>query len=136
LVIYKEAERGTMFSIEVNANLIANALCSGLEGGSGYWARVRIKQEGSVAVAKMTLLDQMWHNEPFVLAALGGGQLVVTDFEENQEYVLDGEALSNALGVMAKDYPQHLGDLLADNADAITGDVLIQCAVFGEVIYG
>ena len=37
--------------------------------------------------------------------------------------------------IMAEKYPRHARDLVANNADSITSDVAIQCAVFGEIIY-
>lgn len=37
---------------------------------------------------------------------------------------------------MATRYATHFGDMLAENGDATTGDVLLQCALFGDLIYG
>lgn len=39
------------------------------------------------------------------------------------------------LVVMATKYPQHFADLIADKGDMHTGDLLIQCAIFGEEKY-
>jgi len=38
--------------------------------------------------------------------------------------------------VMHDDYPSHYGDAISENDDAGTGDVYLQCCLFGEVIYG
>jgi hypothetical protein len=46
------------------------------------------------------------------------------------------EGIRRALVLMAEKSPQHFADLLNEQADAITGDVLIQYAVFGKIIYG
>lgn len=42
----------------------------------------------------------------------------------------------SGLNAMANKCPRHFADLIADNDDAITHDVLIQCIIFGEIIYG
>ncbi len=44
--------------------------------------------------------------------------------------------LITGLRVMAQDYPTHFEAFMTENDDAITGDVFLQCVVFGEVIYG
>lgn len=38
--------------------------------------------------------------------------------------------------ILATKYPHHFCDILKDGGDATTGDVLIQCALFGEIVYG
>lgn len=44
--------------------------------------------------------------------------------------------LEAALHLLAKDHPRHFGDLISENADAITADVFIQLAIYGECHYG
>jgi hypothetical protein len=38
--------------------------------------------------------------------------------------------------VVAKYYPRHFADLVNENGDAITANVLLQSCLFGEVIFG
>jgi len=38
--------------------------------------------------------------------------------------------------VMAKKEPRHFADFLKEDYDETTGDVFLQCCLFGEVIYG
>ena len=49
---------------------------------------------------------------------------------------LTGEKIRAALKVIAEKYPHHLSSITEDNADCETGDVIIQCALFGEIVYG
>ena len=59
------------------------------------------------------------------------------DSEENAApLVLDLAAVERGLAVMAARYPQAFADVGTSRADAVTADVLVQCAVFGEVVYG
>jgi len=48
---------------------------------------------------------------------------------------LNEQTIANGLSVLARDFPNHFCDLLADNGDMHTGDILIQCAIFGEERY-
>lgn len=44
--------------------------------------------------------------------------------------------VQKGLELMRDQYPRHYADLVEENDDAITGDVWLQLAVFGELIYG
>jgi hypothetical protein len=37
---------------------------------------------------------------------------------------------------MGDKYPSHLSDLVEEQDDAITADILLQLALFGELVYG
>lgn len=39
------------------------------------------------------------------------------------------------LSIMAVYQPKHFGDFMGRTSDSVTGDILIQMAAFGEVIY-
>jgi len=56
--------------------------------------------------------------------------------DEVKRAALTDAALERGLEVLAKKAPHLLGDFLADNEDAITGDAFLQCVVLGDVIYG
>ena len=49
---------------------------------------------------------------------------------------LGEKEILRGLEVMADKYPNHFGDAIAGNDDATTGDVFLQCCVFGDVLYG
>lgn len=44
--------------------------------------------------------------------------------------------VQKGLELMRDQYPRHYADLVEENDDLITGDVWLQLAVFGELIYG
>ena len=69
------------------------------------------------------------------------GRAVLThddrDDGETQVTTTIGESeIISGLNAMANKCPVHFADLIADNDDAITHDVLIQCILFGEIIFG
>ncbi len=37
---------------------------------------------------------------------------------------------------MASKYPDHFNDVVRGMGDATTGDTLVQCALFGDTVYG
>lgn len=43
--------------------------------------------------------------------------------------------IKKGLTILAKKYPHHLCDILNDETDMITADVLVQCSIFGDIIY-
>lgn len=76
---------------------------------------------------------------------VNGGTLVVYDEYEEEEleadelptkYTLTLKDVRKGLRLMKKLYPHHYADLVTENDDLETGDVWLQLAVFGELIYG
>lgn len=49
---------------------------------------------------------------------------------------LDLAAILDGVRVLHEKYPHHFGDLVRNNADAGTGDALLQCAIFGDLTFG
>lgn len=50
--------------------------------------------------------------------------------------LFDYKKVIEGLQVMANTCPHHFGDWMQENDDAVTGSVFVQCAVFGEVMFG
>jgi hypothetical protein len=67
-----------------------------------------------------------------------GGRLFVTNKfdDEGEDGFLDRESIQKGLQVMAERYPKHFADFIAENDDGDTGDVFLQCAVLGQLVYG
>ena len=51
------------------------------------------------------------------------------------KHLLDSFAIRRGLQVFVEQYPHHFADMLLENGDMITGDVFVQCCLFGEVKY-
>jgi len=56
--------------------------------------------------------------------------------DDPETYQLDWKTLGEGLNVMARDFPKHFQDLVDENDDANTADILVQCSLFGKMIYG
>jgi hypothetical protein len=113
------------FDIEVDDNIINSLLISAVESGSygiDQWAHAERRPNsgtGDNLYRGMTVFEDESHEE--------GKPPVVC--------VMTDETIAKGLQVMAEKYPKHFSNIVSDNHDAITADVLIQCAMFGELIY-
>lgn len=122
-------------AIEVSRKRISDLLCSALEGGSNYWYIIK-KHVPPPTLTFRSDADKVYTHLDFPLNE--GGALLIGDMEDAKSGTkrLDLEAIGRGLAVMARAYPSHFGDFISENDDATTGDVFLQCCLFGEVIYG
>ena len=124
-----------MFNITVTQNInvteedIDDIMCSALEGGITYWcykAKVVGDYLGEYASEQISR----------------GGVLKLYDSENGDIYELTLEALLNGIRLAIQndyyaEYEWHYGDKLdCCQIDANVADCIVQCALFGEVIYG
>jgi hypothetical protein len=65
-----------------------------------------------------------------------GGSIGIVSTEPSSDvFRLDLKSIRRGLEDLATKYPRHFADLVNENSDAITADVLLQCCLFGELIY-
>ncbi|SRR6266496_1782155 len=149
LVAYDEApeqeekRRKTMRNFTVTQTLtteqLSDVLCSALEGGSNYWYHIEEFVEPTLWEFDSEPRREHGHlhwAQDYPLNP--GGALLIRDSEDSDHGTmrLDLEAIQKGLTILAKKYPRHLADILTENADADTGDALLQCCLFGDVVYG
>lgn len=70
-----------------------------------------------------------------------GGTHIAKEFDESDgsiiaKYPVNLKTLKKALELMAERYPKYFADIINENDDAETADVLLQLATIGEVKYG
>lgn len=119
---------------------IGDLLCSAFEGGgSAYWAQVAEYVEPK----KWTFTGGGAEGAYGWTYALNeGGAVLIDDIEadEKKTYRLDLEAIQRGLKVFSSlkkgEGGHHFPDWLAEEDDATTGDVFLQCCLLGEVVYG
>lgn len=131
--------------IEINLDTIGHIICNGIEGGVygiAGWASIEDYRNEIEHVGTPLYDSKEWPaatTPNYITYALSEGCTVVLRDNESDRPRLVRLNLANierGLKVMAKKYRRHFDNIVNDNADAITGDVLIQCAVFGDLIYG
>lgn len=65
----------------------------------------------------------------------GGSIGIVSTEPASDVFRLDLQSIGQGLDALAAKYPRHFADLVNENTDVITADVLLQCCLFGELIY-
>lgn len=114
---------------------VADLLCSGFEGGVGYWCRIVDYREPP---EKRSVWGES-HVYPHVDYPLTGGAVVceVTEEDDPKPLVLDRAAIERGLKLMSTLTPRrHWTAFLHEDEDAETGDVFIQLCLLGEIVYG
>lgn len=113
---------------------VADLFCSGIEGGYSPWLRA-IERLSGPDLPNYYADSDFWQD--------GRAQVLckydAPDDEEGMgrgRVVISGADLAKALGLMAERSARHFADFVTENSDAITGDVFLQYAIIGEVIYG
>jgi len=117
--------------IEVADEKLSNLLASAFKSGSTYWLR-------SLEVEPPELCGEHY---PSSIPLETNGAVVLRLQEEalrgeGRVYNLDRAAVAKGLAIFHKKTPRHFADMVAGNSDATTGDVFLQCCLFGEVIFG
>lgn len=138
---------GFKTQIEVSADLIRGLLCTAFEGGSNYWYEI-IDQKYPPGTKRADFSEggrlqdpkEYWHWCQLI-PTFEGGALIITSTEGDEingakQWTLDRDAITRGLAVMSEKYPKHYGDAIGETGDAITGDVFLQCCLFGDIIYG
>lgn len=98
--------------------LACDLLVTALEGGSNYWLDTYQPHLSGYGNVINYAPDKTW-----TFAVDGESETVTTTWSDLQQ----------ALHKMPR---HHLDNIKNDNWDAETADVWLQCALFGEIVYG
>lgn len=115
-----------------------NALCNGLDYVSDYGLELKTKQneyEAAKQRLKEQFPDTIFCYEDILLEILkGGGTLEMLDLEyDSYNSVIKIEDVYSRVSQTPID---HLLDMIKEQDDAVTADVIIQTVFFNEVIFG
>ena len=106
------------------------------EGGSNYWAKcnnfpvTRLGGVGSAHAGSTYSYD-------YEGVAAGEHTVTLEDVEGTDgPWTLDRAAIEQGIRLMAEKYQRHFADAMTENYDAMTGDVFLQLAVMGEIVFG
>jgi len=116
--------------LEIELEQIDNLLASALEGGSNYWYFITNTFQGLACEAwrknkeGLQIVDKEEYDE------------ATEDDDDIQTHTLNWDSVEKGITCMAEKYPKHFGDWRNESDDAITGDVFLQCCLFGEVVFG
>ena len=116
-------------TVNVTEEDIDDIMCSALEGGICYWANSALVVGGYLGEYASEQISR-------------GGSLIIYDAEEDKEYELTRDKLLNGIklaiqGCYFMDYEWFTGSKLDTcQIDAEVADIIVQLALFNEVIYG
>lgn len=106
---------------EIKMSDIENLLDSASRG-AGYWAQSKLAYESEVKK---------------ILTGKYDADIVDLEDEDHETtYVLNLAKIKKGFKIMAVKEPEAFAEFLAGDGDDNTGDTFLQCALFGEVIYG
>lgn len=127
-----DSELGTVVA-RVTDSDAWHLLVSAFEGGSNYWARIDNSKPYFTAGNEKpyTYLPDV----PFLGGSIAVEQSDGGDYEPCP-FVLTRERCLAAFQLMAEKHPHHWQAVCVENTDAETGDVFLQLAVLGDVVYG
>lgn len=120
---------------------ISNLLCSAFDPGyasTRYWAERMEKIEPTGWIYEDTMRPDGGGHWVHEYPLSPGGALMIKDTEDESRGLLrlDFNAVKNGLEVMARDYPKRFAEMMNEDDDGETADCLVQCALFGSMIYG
>lgn len=110
---------------DVSQQQVADLVVTALEGGSNYWlgpCEPRYTSHEDYSQADKYSEDMI--------------SRVFSVDEDDDTYVFDRIAVRRGVTLMANKFPHHFRDIINDNADAMTADVFMQCALLGDIVYG
>jgi hypothetical protein len=129
-------------AMQVDDKELMGLLCCALEGGSNYWIRgLQAQLAKGLKLAdfgeggKFQDPKDYWHWSQIVPFHTGCS-LLIAEHEKPGFLTLNKDTIAKGLQVFQKDYPRHFGNFLSGDDDAETGDVFLQCCLFGELVYG
>jgi hypothetical protein len=124
---------------------VSGLLVSALEGGSNYWYEIvgeQIPKKSDLFYMneKDRKENKVFSHIQFPLSRGGGLTVVDKCLDEakhkGKKWTLNLSTIEDGLNTMLKKYPRHFADFLSGDYDAETGDVFLQCCLFGDAVYG
>lgn len=113
-------------TIELDSETLGDLVCAGLECGT--LATFRIE---SATLNASDVLDYQGLAEGRATWVLS-----FEDWEEVERFELTRAKLVKGLEILQDRYPHHVADIHEERSDALTGDALLQCALFGSIVVG
>lgn len=114
---------------------VSNLLVSAFEGGSNYWYFIESYEEPPVLKYRIDA-TQVYKHVDYPINKGGGVVITTNEGDDMLPRTLNLASIRRGIGVMYDKYPRHFGDVISGNDDGATGDVFLQCCLFGEVVYG
>jgi hypothetical protein len=115
---------------------ICDLLSCAIEGGSNYWCVIKeFNKPDDVNLFHSYENAEVFEYLDYPLSE--GGSIVIGDCEGDMpDAILNLDSIKKGLEIMGEKYPRHMNDFIMGHFDADTGDVFLQCCVYGEIVFG
>lgn len=116
-------------AVELTRENIDDIMCGALEGGITHWC------------SGADVVEDDYYGEYASEQISRGGSLRLYDSEEDKTYILDLAKFISGFKIwFSKGYDVYgavkSGEIDCCNIDAEVADAIVQCAVFGDIVYG
>lgn len=101
-----------------------------------YWASVSVHDDTSAEVRKAANENNECREEVWADVLLNDEFIEVYDIEEEEAHKISLNDIIKAFKQLIIDYPKHYANIMSEEADFYDYDAWMQCAVFGDIIYG
>ena len=115
---------------KIDDQAVSDLLCNALEGGSNYWYVIKEKGNPDDIKCEYRHLELPMSENGYLMIG------TIDDGEDDTPLRLDRQAIEIGLQILTDKYSYHFQNFIMDNADAETGDVFLQCCLFGDLVYG
>lgn len=119
---------------DITSQHICDQIITAIEGGINYWCA------GAILVRpdKSTLAETPWYSDPKLYEQDFLIKVALHEPHEDDkiDYELTPDAIRKGLAVLAEKYKWRINEIVTEDGDAETGDVFLQCCLFGEIVYG
>lgn len=119
-------------TFKVSRQQVANTLWHAFTGEIPWF---RIRETVEPQTIKFRSIDQVSPGIVDYVLNEGGLVRLVSTGAKPEIFELRLDVIAHGLDVLASYYPRHFADLVNENGDSMTANVLLQCSVFGELIY-
>ena len=113
---------------------LMDILCTARYGSFWFTCSVHIDttdETYNAAKEKWNCREDIWAD-----CLLNGGYLNICDLEEDEEHKVGLGDIVKGFEIVMLNYPQMYANIREENYDLYDADAVIQCAVFGDLIYG
>lgn len=131
----------TEFNVQVKLTLtyqrLEDTIVNALEGGSNYW--YYLSDSAIKNIRKYVSKDEDAYLSTAILKAVArGAEVEINDYENESEVIgiFSKATIAERINKFAQEQSGHFMDIMNENDDATTADVLFQYLVLGEIVYG
>lgn len=119
------------FSNEENLiNLLANA------SYPSFFHYGALKGTYDKYITQKERLQNLCREDKWAKVLLRGGCIAIYDIEEDEQHLVDFNMILKGATIVQEQYPKSMARMFVGEDDFFDNDAIIQCAIFGEIIYG